>query len=70
MIGLLFLVNGITGWALFKLRKVLIRTFRQRDRCRMIATKYKSALDFRDIKVDISDIDEMFKDDLAEESAA
>ncbi len=70
IIGLLFIVMGVEGWALVKYRKEMVRTFRQRDRARMISVRYKGALDNAGIKVDISDIDQMFKDDIAEEASA
>lgn len=44
----------------------LIRTFRQRDKCRSINARYKAYLDQAGIKVDISDIEQQFKEDAAE----
>lgn len=70
IIGLMFIVIGVEAWALVKYRKELVRTFRQRDRARMISIRYKGALDHNGIKVDVSDIEQMFKDDIAEEATA
>lgn len=70
IIGLMFIVIGVEAWALVKYRKELVRTFRQRDKARLILFKYKGALDHHGIKVDISEIEQMFKDDIAEEASA
>lgn len=70
IIGLSFVVMGVEAWALVKYRKEMVRTYRQRDRARLISVRYKGALDNAQIKVDISDIEQMFKDDIAEEATA
>lgn len=70
IIGFLVLVVGVMGWALWKFRKELGRTYRQRDKARAIQFVYKQALDNAGIKVDISYIEQQFRDDLAEEAGA
>jgi hypothetical protein len=50
------------GWQLDKRRKELIKTYRERDKARMIQNRYKTVLDQRGIDVNVSDIIEMFAD--------
>ena len=67
IVGLMCVASGVMTWALLKYRKELMRTYRQRDRCRMICVRYKGELDRHNITVNISDIEEMFKADALEE---
>lgn len=69
IIGLMCVASGVMAWALVKYRKELARTYRQRDRCRLICVRYKGALDNANIVVNITDIEEMFKTDALEEMA-
>lgn len=69
IIGILAAVIVVIGIALYKLRKTLILTYRQRDKARMLAVRYRSALDHHQIRVDVADIEQTFKDDAVEEAA-
>lgn len=53
-----------------RLVRELTKAYRQRDRARAIQIRYRTELDRREVRVDISDIEQMFKDDLAEEATA
>lgn len=67
IIGLMCIASGVMTWALVKYRRELVRTYRQRDRCRLICVRYKGELDRHNITVNIADIDEMFRADALEE---
>jgi hypothetical protein len=58
---------GIIAWGIHdrvRLRRELMRTYRQRDLCRQVRSRYKFALDAEKMTVDISDIlAEMQEDD-------
>lgn len=70
------IVAVITLWAIlatyaaYKYQKRLAFMYRSRERERLINVLYKAALDDAEIKVDTSEIERRFKDDLAEEAQA
>lgn len=63
IIGVLVVLNILTGYALFKLygkweetKKELNRVYAQRDKARLALVKCKAALDAKGITVDLSDV--------------
>lgn len=64
--GMIGLLVGIIAWGVrdrMRMRKEMLATYRQRDYCRQVRARYKYALDSKEIKVDISDIEAELKDD-------
>lgn len=70
IIGILILGMAVLVRELMRVRREAARTYRQRDKARTISARYKTALDMNNITVDISDIEQMFKDDEAEAKGA
>lgn len=65
--GLLLIFCGVLVYEVMRLRKLSGKTFRQRDKARLIGERYKSACVSHGIAVDISDIDAIFKEDAEDE---
>ncbi len=60
IIGVLLIGIAVLVYERQQRVKELMKTYRQRDKARLISVRYKSALDSRDIKVETSDIEAMF----------
>lgn len=69
IIGVMLIITGLLARYSWSLRKQLVVAYRQRDRARMMQSRFKGALDYNKIAVDVSDIDQMFQADRLEEGA-
>jgi len=67
-VAILALWACLATYAAYKYQKRLAFMYRSRERERLINVLYKAALDDAEIKVDISEIERRFKEDLAEEA--
>lgn len=63
VVGLLIIFCGVMAYEVRRLRKLLPKIYRQRDKARMQTERYKSACLSHSIAVDVNDIDAMFKED-------
>lgn len=64
VIGVLLIAVCWLIWERLRLIKQSVKTFRQRDKARLIAERYKSALLGHSIALpDIRDVDDLFKED-------
>lgn len=70
VLGVIAIWAMLATYAAWKLNRKLIVVYRQRDRARAERILYKAACDAAGTKVDTSDIDEQYRDDIAEEGAA
>lgn len=56
IVGVLLIFISALVWEVLRLRKTLTATYRERDKARMALIKCRAALDFANIKVDLSDV--------------
>lgn len=65
-LGVIGLLLGAVGWLVWERKRLMAlcaKTFRQRDRARMIAERYRATLAANKIAVDVGDIDAIFQED-------
>lgn len=65
VVGVMLLVTAVLAWEVVRLRKDLTKTYARRDQWRTGFTICKAALDFHEIKVDLSPMQDVLKEDMA-----
>lgn len=63
IIGVLLVVCGVMAWEIARLRKVLGKTYAQRDKWRLAFVTVKAAADHAGLKIDLSGLADLLNGD-------
>lgn len=63
IIGVMLIFIAVLVYEVIRLRKILTSTYRERDKARLALIKCRAALDFANIKVDLSDVADLIGDE-------